>query len=43
VRLDDGTGIEVQAPFVLAAPGDRVALRPSRRAHGGLHLFAADE
>jgi ABC-type Fe3+/spermidine/putrescine transport system ATPase subunit len=43
VRLDDGTTIEVQAPFILAVPGDRVALRPSRRAHGGLYLFAADE
>jgi ABC-type Fe3+/spermidine/putrescine transport system ATPase subunit len=43
VRLDDGTTIEVSAPFLVAAPGDRVGIRPSRRSRGGFHLFAADE
>jgi ABC-type Fe3+/spermidine/putrescine transport system ATPase subunit len=42
VRLDDGTTLEVNAPYLLAAPGDRVGVRPSRRSRGGLYLFPAD-
>jgi hypothetical protein len=34
--------LEVAAPPGAATPGDRVGIVPSRRASGGLHLFAAE-
>jgi ABC-type Fe3+/spermidine/putrescine transport system ATPase subunit len=42
VALDGGHMLEVAAPPGAATPGDRVGIVPSRRASGGLHLFAAE-
>jgi hypothetical protein len=43
VALDDGAELEVSVVAGVARPGDRVAVLPSRRGQGGLHLFAAAE
>jgi ABC-type Fe3+/spermidine/putrescine transport system ATPase subunit len=42
VELDGGHLVEVAAPPGAARPGDRVGIVPSRRASGGLHLFALE-
>lgn len=41
VRLEDGTEVEVAAPVGAASVGMRVGILPSRRSHGGFHLFPA--
>lgn len=40
VRLPDGSVLEVSGSAGAAEPGQAVGVRPSRRAGGGLHLFA---
>ena len=42
VELDGGGHLEVTGAPHVARPGDRVGVVPSRRAGGGLHLFAAE-
>lgn len=39
-RMDGGGVIEVMAPPAAAQVGERVGIMPSRRAGGGIHLFA---
>ena len=40
VRTDAGTLVDVAGTSRTLTPGERVALVPSRRAGGGIHLFA---
>ena len=40
VRTDGGAFLEVSGPPRSVATGDRVGIMPSRRAGGGIHLFA---
>jgi ABC-type Fe3+/spermidine/putrescine transport system ATPase subunit len=43
VLTASGATIEIMAPPAAVRAGERVAILPSRRAAGGLHLFPADE
>jgi ABC-type Fe3+/spermidine/putrescine transport system ATPase subunit len=42
VATDGGSRLEVTGPPRSVQPGDRVGIMPSRRAGGGIHLFAPD-
>jgi ABC-type Fe3+/spermidine/putrescine transport system ATPase subunit len=42
VNTESGASLEVSGPPRSVAPGDRVGIMPSRRAGGGIHLFAGD-
>jgi hypothetical protein len=43
VVTDGGARLEVTGPPRSVRPGDRVGIMPSRRAGGGIHLFASGE